>query len=85
MSFALTGLTLSAIGYLLYKFTRHGTTAEAPLFRTPFLKPIDFEKDPVYGETPRSEMPLPARQVKPPAPSLIPKDKYEPAPHNLKD
>ena len=79
MSFILPVVGMTTVAYVIYKYVNHGTTATAPLFRSPFLQPRDFKLDPVYGEAPTSDYPLPVRQVRPPPPSLMEPDRIESA------
>ena len=74
MSFFLSGLGLASVLYAIYQFTRKGTTATPPLFRDPFHKPDTFQQDTVLSQAPKSQIPLPVRQVQPPPPSLLSSD-----------
>jgi len=85
MSFILSSLGLAGIGYLLYKFTRKGTTHDSPLFRDPFLKPADFATDAILGEAPGTDVPLPAYQVPAPMPTLNEPDDIVPSVHTKHD
>ena len=71
MSFVISGLGLISLLYAVYQFTRKRSTAAPPLFRDVCLKPADFEQDPVLSQAPKSEHPLPGRQIPQPPPSLL--------------
>ena len=71
MSYILSTLGLASVAYAIYKFTRKGTTAVPPLFRDPFLKPVDFDIDPVLSQAPQSAIPPAVLGQPPPPPSLL--------------
>ena len=72
MSFILNGLTVAGLMYLMYAFVRKSTITLH--VRDPFLSPVHFEKDPVWGSTPDTDHPPPARRIPQSPPPLIEPD-----------
>lgn len=72
MSFILNGLTFAGSLYLIYAFVRKNPVALH--VRNPFMNPVHFEKDPVWGLAPDTDHPPPARRIPQYPPPLVESD-----------